>query len=280
MSIQLAEPGGITMNTLRAVAAEFVGTGLFVFVGITSIVAANALVADQVQQGLAEAPTIPGVGFIIAVAIAHGLGIFLAVAATARISGGHVNPAVTFAAVTTGKIPVLTGVLYVGAQLLAAVMAASLLKGVIADPFESGLGAHVVNTAILQKNIGDGALSALLVEGTFTFALVFVVFATAMDPRGPAHLAPAAIGMTVLAIHFAAIPLTGASVNPARWFGPAAIDNFWDDWWIYILGPLIGAAIAALVYELIFMVREPDEEEPALSAPAPPEPTSPPPVQT
>jgi aquaporin TIP len=145
-----------------------------------------------------------------------------------------------------------------------------LLKSVIAEPYESGLGALSLNTGILQENVGDGVLSGLIVEGALTFILVFVVFAAAMDPRGLANLAPIAIGLAVLVDHFVGIPLTGAGMNPARWFGPAAVGNEWTDWWVYILGPLIGAAIAALVYELIFMQREPDEEEPALTAPAPP----------
>jgi aquaporin TIP len=271
MSIQLGlESHDFRWNTWRAVAAEFIATGVFLFVGPASVVAANALLNDQIAQGLGQPTTIPGVGFIIAVALAHGLAIALLVAAVAKISGGHINPAVTFAAVTTGKMKVSTGVLYVAAQMGAACLGVVLLKSVIAEPFENNLGALTLNTAILQENVGDGALSGLIVEGALTFVLVFVIFAAAMDPRGMANLAPIAIGLAVLVDHLVGIPLTGAGMNPARWFGPAAVGNFWDDWWIYVLGPLIGAAIAALVYELIFMQREPDEEEPALTAPAPP----------
>jgi len=98
--------------------------------------------------------------------------------------------------------------------------------------------------------------AALLVEIVLTFALVWVVFATAVDPKGPRHLAPAAIGLVIMADHFIGVPLTGASMNPARSFGPALVSNQWADHWVYWLGPLIGGGIAALVYELVFLHRE------------------------
>jgi aquaporin TIP len=279
MSIQLGfQQGDFGLRTWRSVAAEFIATGLFVFIGTGSVVAANAQLNEQLlAQGGGSTFSAQNVGFIIAVALAHGLAIALLVAATAKISGGHLNPAVTFAAVSTGRMKVSTGALYIGAQMVAAIAAAALLKGVIADPYESGLGAPTLNTGILQENIGDGALSALLVEGTLTFALVFVVFATAMDSKGLGFLAPIAIGLTVLVDHLIGIPLTGAQMNPARTFGPMIVDNFFDDWWIYLLGPLIGAAVAALVYEVVFIDRGGEDEDlstaeappPATSEPAP-----------
>jgi len=84
---------------------------------------------------------------------------------------------------------------------------------------------------------------------------VFVIFATAMDPRGPGLLAPAAIGLTVLVDHLFGVPVTGASMNPARSFGPALVAGVWDHHWIFWIGPLIGGALAALVYEFLFLRR-------------------------
>ena len=94
-----------------------------------------------------------------------------------------------------------------------------------------------------------------------TFALVFVIFATAIDPKGPTHLAPMAIGLMVMVDHFIGVPMTGASMNPARSFGPAVVANVWTDHWVYWLGPLIGAALAALIYEFVFLQREEEDSE-------------------
>lgn len=253
MSIQMGfQPGDFAPKTWRAAAAELIGTGMFVFLGAGSVVAARATL------GGGSATT-----FVIAVAIAHGLGILIAVSATANISGGHINPAVTFAAAMTGKIKVSTGVLYVAAQLIGAVLGVLLLKTIVAGPMEMGLGAHGLNVfdpqvggGILDDQIADGAGAGLLLEMALTFALVFVVFATAMDPKGPRHLAPVAIGLVIMLDHFVGIPMTGASMNPARSFGPAVVANVWTDHWVFWLGPIIGGAIAAFVYENVFMNRE------------------------
>ena len=186
---------------------------------------------------------------LVAIALAHGLAIALLVAATANLSGGHINPAVTFAALITGKIRLTKGVMYLVAQLLGAIAGAFLLKVVIPAAAQGNLGAHGLGPGITA---GGG----LLTEIVLSFALVFVVFATAMDPRGLGHLAPAAIGLTVLVDHLVGVPVTGASMNPARSFGPALAAGAWDIHWIYWAGPLGGGALAALVYNLIFLPRE------------------------
>ncbi len=245
MTIQLGfQPEDFTKQTWRAVAAEFIDTGLFVFLGTASVV---VVVAMQVDTG----------GKILTIALAHGLAIAVLVAAIARISGGHINPAVTFAAAMTGKMKVSTAILYVGGQLSAAILGSLLLKGIIAGPFEAGLGAHGLNSlGILDDQVGNGAGAGLLLEAVLTFALVFVIFAVAIDKKGLTHLAPMAIGLTVLVDHLIGLSLTGASMNPARSFGPAIVANVWTDHWIYWLGPLIGAGVAALVYEFVFFQRE------------------------
>ena len=95
----------------------------------------------------------------------------------------------------------------------------------------------------------------LVMEIVVTFVLVFVIFATAVDPGGIAPLAPLAIGLAVLVDHLVAIPITGASMNPARSFGPALVSGEWADHWIYWLGPLIGGGIAAVLYQVVFINR-------------------------
>ena len=258
MAIQLGfQAEDFTLKTWRAVAAEFIATGLFVFLGTGSVV-----VSLNVSGGSVSDPS-----FIISVALAHGLAIAFLVAATAKISGGHINPAVSFVMAMTGKMKVSTAVLYIGAQIGAAILGSLLLKAVIAGPVELGhLGAHSVNvfdvslgTGIVEDQVGNGAGAGLLIEAVLTFALVFVFFATAINRKGLAHLAPVAIGLVYLVDQLVGIPLTGASMNPARSFGPAVVANFWDDHWIYWLGPLIGAAVAALVYEYVFLDREEED---------------------
>ena len=221
----------------RASIAEFIATFCFVFVGAGTVVSVGIFLAGE------ETVT---AGKMVVIGLAHGLAITVLVAATARISGGHINPAVTFSAVLTRKIGVAKGGMYVVAQLLGAVAGALLLKAVIPDALEGGLGSHA-----LGADISTGA--GVLVEIVLTFILVFVIFATAVDSRGPAHLAPLAIGMAVLVDHFMGVPLTGASMNPARTLGPALAAGEWANHWVYWVGPLVGGAIAALVYEYVFL---------------------------
>ena len=246
-----AESLGLTADDLndktwRAVFAEFVATLLFVFVGagaVAVVTGALPLPAEALDTST-----------LTAIALAHGLAIAVLVAATAKLSGGHINPAVTFAAVITGRMKAGPGVLYVAAQLAGAVVGALLLDLVLVSSVEGNLGAHALNDDALSSDF-----AGLIVEIILTFVLVFTVFAVAMDPRGPANLAPIAIGLAVLIDHFVGVPLTGASMNPARSFGPALVANAWDDQWVYWIGPLGGGALAGLVYYFVYLPR-PDEE--------------------
>ena len=223
----------------RATVAEFLATLLFIFLGAGTVVVTGGII----NEGLTSAR-------LIAIALAHGLAIALLVTATAKISGGHINPAVTFGAWITGKISLTKGVMYVVGQLVGAIVGAWLLQAVIPAAAQGNLGAHG-----LGPNIAVGG--GLVAEIILTFALVLVIFATAMDPKGLGSLAPVAIGLTVLVDHLMGVPVTGASMNPARSFGPALVAGAWANHWIYWVGPLIGGALAALVYEFIFL-RRPD----------------------
>ena len=224
-------------DTWRSSAAEFVATFLFVFIGAGAVVSLG-IFSSEGGGALG--------GNLVAIAMAHGLAIAILVSATANISGGHINPAVSIAAVLTRKISVTRGGMYVIAQVAGAILGALLLKAVIPDSLEGGLGSHAILPEI-------GVTGGLIVEIVLTFALVFVVFATAIDPKGPSHLAPLAIGGAVLVIHLVAVPLTGASVNPARTIGPALAAGQWADHWVYWAGPLLGGAIAGILYQLVFM---------------------------
>ena len=237
--ITLASEDLKSTEARRAALAELVATFSFVFLGVGAVVASGRILG---VDGLTPAR-------LMVIALAHGLAIAIFVAASARFSGGHLNPAVTVAAVVTGKISVTRGGMYVVAQVAGGILAAFLLKGIFPDALEGGLGAHGLGAV-------DGAGIGLLVEVLLTFFLVFVVFATAMDPRGMGHLAPFAIGVAVLLDHLVGVPLTGASMNPARTLGPAWASGAWADHWIYWVGPIAGGIIAALVYQHLFLPRE------------------------
>ena len=229
-------------DTWRSAAAEFIATFLFIFIGAGAVVSLG-IFSSEGGGALG--------GNLVAIAMAHGLAIAILVSATANLSGGHINPAVSVAAALTRKISPTRGGLYVIAQVVGAILGALLLKTVIPDSLEGGLGSHAIMPDM-------GAMGGLIVEVVLTFVLVFVIFATAVDPKGPKHLAPFAIGGAVLVIHLVAVPLTGASVNPARTIGPALAAGQWADHWVYWAGPLLGGGIAGVLYQLVFMQEEED----------------------
>jgi MIP family channel proteins len=213
---------------LRRGAAEFIGTFALIFVGAGSIGFARTLTD---------------------IALAHGLVIAVFVSALGFISGGHFNPAVTLGFVVTRRITLPLAGLYWIVQLGAAVLAALLLKWVLPNSVEtqSSLGAP-----LLGGGISSGA--AVVVEAVLTFFLVFVVFATAVDPRGAfKQIAGLAIGFTIALDILMGGVLTGAAMNPARAFGPQLVGNHWSHFWVWYIGPLAGGVIAASIYELLYL---------------------------
>jgi aquaporin TIP len=226
-----------SLQAWRSTLAEFIATLLFVFLGAGSVVVTGGLPNGDLDAAR-----------LVAIAMAHGLAIALLAYATANISGGHINPAVTFAAWLTRKISAARALMFIAAQLGGAVVAALLLLATIPDASHTNMGAHALGP-------GVSVSMGLLMEIILTFALVFVIFATAVDPGGMANLAPLAIGLTVLVDHLIAVPITGASMNPARSFGPALVAGEWSQHWIYWVGPLIGAVGAGLLYQFAFINR-------------------------
>jgi aquaporin TIP len=236
----------------RAAIAEGIAVLLFVFIGAGAVAVITAPDLITADGGL----TVPA---LTAIALAHGLAIATMVAMTASISGGHVNPAVTTALVITGRMKLAPGIVYVAAQLIGAVIGALLLQMVLVSGVEGSLGAHGgVSDAV------DGEGAGVVVEMILTFVLVFTVFAVAVDPRrGLGTIAPLMIGLAILIDHFVGVPLTGASMNPARSFGPALVADEWTDHWIYWAGPLLGGALAGMVYMLLYWKQDDAVSEPA-----------------
>jgi MIP family channel proteins len=231
-------------------AAEFIGTFLFVFIG----------------AGAATLAAANGAG-TVGIAVATGLGLGILISALGHISGAHFNPAVTLGAWVTGKIDSVRASLFVVTQLAGAAAGAGLLRLALSEKIwkPTELGATLINPAARQ--VGFTTPKALLLEAIMTFALVLVVFGTAIDPRGTfKSIAGFGIGLIVAADILVGGVLTGASMNPARSFGPALLTWTWTDFWVYILGPVAGAVIAAEVYWFFFLRPQeapdaPEEDE-------------------
>jgi len=213
--------------------AEFIGTFALVFVGSASIIHSRT---TGNPAGLLE------------VALAHGLILAVMVSALMRISG-HFNPAVTLTLLATRRIEAMMAGLYVVAQIIGAVAAAYALKGAFSDAtFAATRGGGL--TIALDVTAGQ----AFLVEAIATFFLVFVVYGTAVDPKGP-RIGGLAIGFVVAADILAIGPLTGASMNPARSFGPAVASGIYEAQLLYLTAPIVGALVAGFLYEYLFMRR-------------------------
>ena len=218
----------VEYDPLRRGVAEFVGTFALIFVGMGSIVFIQS-------SGL------------FGVAFAHGLTIAIMASAVGHISGGHFNPAVTFAFLVTRRIVPSLALVYWLAQLAGGVLGALALRGLFPDEANLDQGVPVVNETI---SVGAG----LGLEALLTFFLVWVIFATAVDPGGAfKSIAGLAIGLTITIDILAAGPLTGAAMNPARALGPELVQSIWDDFWIYLAGPAIGAAVAGLAYDWLYL---------------------------
>ena len=222
-------------ETWRRSLAEFVGTFALLFVGVGTIMAIGAA---------------PDAG-TLEVALAHGLVIAVMVSAVGHISGGHFNPAITFGFMLTRRMSVLLGLAYWLAQFTGGVLAVLLLRWIFpaANRDAAQLGAPARHTI----EVGQ----ALVVEAVLTFFLVWVVFATTADPRGTyTAIAGLAIGLVVVFDNLVGYPLTGAMLNPARAFGPQLIQNAWSGWgefWLWYVGPFAGGAIAALLYDELYL---------------------------
>jgi aquaporin Z len=203
----------------------------------------------------------------IDLAFANGLVIAVMVSAAGPISGGHINPAVTLGFLVTRRMTPLLAVVYWIAQFGGAVLAALLLKWVIPNGAES---ASNLGVPALGSGIGSG--QAVVIEAVLTFFLVWVVFATAVDPRGTfKQVAGLAIGFVIAFDVLMAYGLTGGAMNPARAFGPELAGNHWSHFWIWYVGPFAGAVIAGSLYELLYLRPErpehtdSDAEEAALA---------------
>jgi len=217
--------------SLRQELAEFIGTFTLVFIG------AGAM-------ALAVSGASPG--GLVGVALAHGLALVVIVYAWGSVSGAHVNPAVTFGLALSGRFPWVRALRYWIAQLLGAVVASYLLLILIGRQGDLGMTVPSPSVSVWQ---------AILIEAVLTFFLVTAVFGSAVAGRN-GNGAALAIGLVLTMDILMGGVLTGASMNPARTFGPALAMGDLSALYIYIVGPLLGGGLAALLYDRVYL-RQP-----------------------
>lgn len=213
-------------DLLRRAVMEGIGTFALVVAGC------GAIVADATRDGALGA---------VGISLVFGLIIMVMVYGTGHLSGAHINPAVTLAFTMTRHLPPREAVAYIAAQVLGALAGALVLLAVWPDQ-PANLGATVPSV---------GAGSAFVYELFLTAILMFVIMAVATDTRAVGAAAAIAIGAAVGLDAIFGGPVTGASMNPARSFGPALASGEWTDFWVYLAGPVAGAALGALSYQAV-----------------------------
>ncbi|XP_029444211.1 aquaporin-1 [Rhinatrema bivittatum] len=225
----------------RAVVAEFLAMIVFVFISIGS--------ALGFQFPIIANSTVTSTQDNVKVSLAFGLAIATMAQSVGHVSGAHLNPAVTLGCLFSCQISVLKAVMYTVAQCLGAVVAAAILQGVTSSLIPNSLGLNALAPGI---NSGQG----LGIEIIVTFQLVLCVLATTDRRRNDVTgSAPLAIGLSVALGHLIAIDYTGCGMNPARSFGSAVVARNFTHHWIFWVGPMLGGAAAALIYDFILFPR-------------------------
>ncbi len=217
---------------MQQAVVEFIGPFALVFLGAGSIM-------------------MTGGENLVAIGLAHGLAIGVMIAAAGHISGGSYNPAVTIGLLISGKLTPQQAVTYIIAELAGGVAAALALLAIFPEAMRNAVGFGVP-----QVGGAFEPSAALFAEVILTFFLMFVIFGAAVDQRSDKSIAALAIGLTISIDIFAMGAVTGAAMNPARHFGPALTHNLWTDAWVWYVGPIAGAVLAALLYNVVLLDPE------------------------
>jgi len=225
LSQKFVEDTKVATSLIRRVGAEALGTFALVTAGC------GAVVVDSQTHSITH----------LGVALSFGLIIMVMIAATSHLSGAHFNPAVTVALATTRHFPWNEVLHYIGGQLVGASAGALVLRLLFG------------NVALLGTAMPRGsAWQSCVLEALLTGVLMFVIIAVTTDARANGQLAAVAIGATVALDVLWGGPITGGSMNPARSLGPALLSGAWQDQWVYVVGPLVGAVLGALLYQWLY----------------------------
>ena len=224
---------------LKRSIAELVGTYILVLLGTLSVVTMVVFFKG------------PDMGGLLLIGISFGVAVLVSIYAFGHISGTHINPAVSIALWATGRFPAKDLVAYIVAQLIGATLASITIVIIVGQrAVDAGLGGT-------SPGVDVSYWQAIVSEGVMTFFLLLAVWGCAVDKRAPAGFAGVAIGLVVAADIWVSGPITGASMNPARTFGPLFTETLWSgtyDWGdfpIYLIGPIVGGLIAAFLYDYI-----------------------------
>ena len=222
------------MESWKKYIAEFFGTACLVIFGCGTAVLVNDHLATALAFGL------------VIVAMSYSIG---------SVSGAHLNPAVSLAMLINGKIDVIDFFGYVIFQTLGSVAGASLLLAILGSG--KGFGANSL------KGVDGNAVRGLVVEAVLTFVFVFVILALTLIKGNESKHSGIVIGLTLTLVHLFGIKLTGTSVNPARSIGPALLEggSAVTELWVFIVGPLVGAALAGVLFKIITMKKTSEEDE-------------------
>jgi len=236
-----------TITSVRQYIAEFIGTLLIVYVGTGTVVA------------LAAKDALNAASSNTCIALSFGFAVACMVYATANVSGGHLNPAITIAFLATGNIDIIRGVGYIIFQCLGAMAASGLIRGV--TPRDSW---EIVSGGATQLGQGISVVQGVFLELIITYMLIFTVFGTVQlrnSSTGMGKLAGLAIGLAVLVSHTFGQSFTGPGMNPARSLGPAIVFNQWTNHWIYWVGPISGGLFAALTYQFVLQPEDAERRD-------------------
>ena len=232
----------------RAWFAEAIATFGLVFFGPLSVILSVVVFGNGLS-----------IEAILMISLGHGAIIALMVYAFGHVSGAHINPAVTIPMMITKKISVADGIGYIIFQVIGAIIATLSLMAILPEIGKPVLwGGHGGPSELLNHSI----MSGFVVEVILTFFLVVVIFMTAVHKKAPKSVYGASIGGMVFLLHIVGIPLTGASMNPARSFAPAIVTGdagLLEIQWLYWLAPIIGGIIAGVIMNYVFINK--DEQE-------------------